>query len=184
MKKQSIITILLLVSILAVAGYVAVEFVHKRTLEKENNQALQALVVEEGQAGFTDLNGNNVKLNDYLGDILVVNSWASWCPFCVAELNDFAKLANEYADSDVHVLAINRKESKEQAQRFMKSAKLPENKIVFLLDPDDRYYEKIGGFGMPETVFYDKDGVIFLHKRGPIKLDEMREVIELMKNND
>ncbi|HSQ39199.1 MAG TPA: redoxin domain-containing protein, partial [Anaerolineales bacterium] len=35
---------------------------------------------------LTDLDGNPHSLSDYLGQVVLVNMWATWCPPCVAEL--------------------------------------------------------------------------------------------------
>jgi len=48
------------------------------------------------------------------------------------------------------------------------------NNLVFLLDPSDSFYQSIGGFTMPETIFVDRDGSIREHKRGPMTQAEIR----------
>ena len=89
-------------------------------------------------------------------------------------MNDFETLAKEYADQDVVVIAINRKEPMERAKAFLKSVGDFEA-IKFAVDLTDAYYTSIGGFSMPETVFYDAEGNTVFHKRGFMDLDEMRK---------
>lgn len=126
---------------------------------------------------YTDLDGNRVTLSQYEGKALVINAWASWCPFCVEELPDFSELAKEFADKDVVVLAVNRRESLNTAKAFLNSVGNPEN-IVFLMNSDDSFYRSIGGFSMPETQFYSKSGELVAHKRGFMELREMRSFVE------
>lgn len=123
-----------------------------------------------------DYTGNEVSLSDFRGKVVVANSWAVWCPFCRDELSDFAKLQNEFADSVV-VIAIDRAESLEKAKGFTDSIGVTSD-FIFLLDPDDSFYTSIGGFSMPETLFVDKEGNIGIHKRGPMRFEEMREKVE------
>src|SRR3989338_768380 len=122
---------------------------------------------------IVDYNGNKVSLEEFRGEPLVINSWAVWCPFCRAELADFATLQQEFGDK-VIVLAIDRQESLEKAKGFTDELGITDD-MLFLLDPSDSFYKTIGGFSMPETVFLNGAGEIVVHKRGPMELDEMRE---------
>lgn len=172
MNKSGLITIIILAIILVGAAFYAASRV---SLDNKNNsEAAHALgTSDDDQIRFTDLDGNPISLSDYDGTVRVVNSWASWCPFCVNELPDFAELAREYSDDDVVVIAINRKESAMTARAFIDSVGGLED-IIFVQDLADVFYKRIGGFSMPETVFYDADGDIVFHKRGFMTLEEMR----------
>lgn len=125
---------------------------------------------------FVDLNGNDMSLAAFRGKPLAINSWAGWCPFCVEELPDLALLGEEF-EGKVVVVAINRKESAEEAKAFLDSIGNPEN-IEIWLDDDDSFYRAIGAFTMPETLFLDRDGNVSLHKRGFMGIEEMREHTE------
>ena len=59
-----------------------------------------------------DYDGKTVKLADFTGKPLVINSWATWCPFCRKELVDFDVAQKEFGD-DVAIIAIDRAESRE-----------------------------------------------------------------------
>lgn len=122
-----------------------------------------------------DYTGRKVSSLDFKGKVMVINSWAVWCTFCKDELGDFAKLQEEFKD-EIVVVAIDRAESISKAKGFTDSIDIT-NKMMFLLDASDSFYKSIGGFAMPETVFTDTSGKIISHKRGPMKLDEMRENI-------
>ena len=58
---------------------------------------------------YEDFSDNPVTLTDFPGKIAVVNSWATWCPFCVNELPDFVTLQREF-ENDIVVIAVNRGE--------------------------------------------------------------------------
>ncbi len=132
---------------------------------------------------LADYEGNRVDLAEFRGRVAVLNSWAVWCPFCRDELADFARLQEEFKD-EIVVVAIDRAEPLEKAKSFSDSLNVT-NQMVFLLDPNDSFYRGIGGFSMPETIFVDPEGVIRIHKRGPMALEEMREkVIAVMNTNN
>lgn len=123
---------------------------------------------------LSDYDGRATTLADFSGKPLVLNSWATWCPFCRQELPDFARLQEELGDSAV-VIAIDRAERVADAKKYTDQFGITE-KMTFLMDFDDRFYRNIGGFSMPETLFVDSTGTIVFHKRGPMTLDEMRSL--------
>lgn len=181
MKKSNLITISILLLILVGAGFVAYKVSHTGE-NAENSEAAKSLAsVDAEKTTYTDLSGNPVDLGQYAGKVRVVNSWATWCPFCVQELKDFSKLATEMGDKVV-VLAINRKEPIEKVKAYKHKLGDAEG-IVFIQDEKDYFYESIGAFSMPETIFYDETGNIVFHKRGFMDLDEMRKHTEAALNN-
>ena len=122
-----------------------------------------------------DYDGKTVRFADFAGKPLVINSWTAWCPFCRKELVDFAAAQKEFGD-DVAIVAIDRAESRETAKKY--TDELGVTNLIFLLDPSDSFYQSIGGFSMPETIFVDKDGNIAERKRGPMEIKEIREKIQ------
>jgi len=123
-----------------------------------------------------DYNGNVISLSSLVGKPLVINSWAAWCPFCRKELQDFAELQKEFGEQ-VLIIAIDRAETLEIAKGFSDELGVS-NDLLFLLDPSDSFYQTIGGFAMPETIFVASDGSIQEHRRGPLSKDEIRQKIQ------
>ena len=154
--------------------------------ESSRNTTNTTQTVKEGETtdsqfdkapGFLleDIDGNEVGLGEFPGKILVINSWAVWCPFCVDELAEFGALQEEFRD-EIVVIAINRQESKSKSVGFTDGLGLTD-KMLYLLDPTDSFYKSIGGFSMPETIFVDANRNIRIHKRGPMELKEMIEKV-------
>jgi len=125
-----------------------------------------------------DYAGNIISTADFAGKPLVLNAWASWCPFCVNELPDLAAVQEEFGDQVV-IIAIDRVETKKVAQSYSDDLGLTD-KLIFLLDPGDAFYQAIGGFSMPETLFVNADGTINFHKRGPMAKDEIRQRVQAL----
>ena len=121
---------------------------------------------------FNDYQGRPVRLREFKTP-LIINAWASWCPFCVKELPDFGKVQQELGEQ-IKVIAINRVEPLEVARKFSDQLGVTET-LLMLLDPRDNFYQAIGGFSMPETLFVSRDGVIVDHKRGPMESDEIKQ---------
>jgi len=149
----------------------------KDSSDGQPSQKAQSITFETlAELEFTDYEGNTVSLGDFTGKRLVINAWAAWCPFCVAELPDFAQVQENFGDEIVFI-AIDRAESLETAKRFSDKLGVTD-KIVFWLDSGDNFYRAIGGFSMPETIFIDTDGTIAQHKRGPMKVPEITQRIK------
>lgn len=118
--------------------------------------------------------GENVSLREIEGEIVLLNSWAAWCPFCVNEIPDFVQAQEELGDQ-LTVVLINRQESLNRAKTFSDDLGAAGN-VITLLDPSDSFYRGIGGFAMPETLLV-KDGSVILHKRGQMSLRELKIVV-------
>ncbi|MBI4119372.1 MAG: TlpA family protein disulfide reductase [Parcubacteria group bacterium] len=131
-----------------------------------------AVLAEVPDFALQDYSGKTVSRADFSGKPLVINSWAGWCPFCREELVAFAVAQEELGDQVV-IIAINRAESLDTAKGYT-DEQGTSDKLVFLLDPTDSFYQSIDGFSMPETIFVDKNGNIVDHKRGPMDIDEIR----------
>lgn len=138
----------------------------------ENNSESRHITSES----FQDYNGNRVSLKDFEGEYIVVNAWATWCPFCTKELSEFASVQKAFGDK-VTIISVNRKESLKRSKEFTDELGVTDE-LLFLTDPKDTFYKSIGGFSMPETVFVNKTGEIVHHKRGPVNEEQFTKLIE------
>jgi len=178
MNRTAIITVGILTAILAVAA-LSVYLVQQRgeTRELEQSPAALALQNSSSTINFTDFKGNQADLDQYLGQTMIVNSWASWAPSSVNELKLLTEVAQQYQDQGVVVIGINRAESRVQAERYLSTLGLT-GSVQLIVDVDDRYYQAIEGYTMPETVIYDTKGNVLLHKRGAITTAELKLVLD------
>lgn len=172
--KKFLIVLFLIIAVLAVGTYF---FVDKKK-KIINDQAREIFVgLDDKPALYMDLNGNEISLEEHLGKILVVTSWASWSPFSKNELETLDVIAKDYDSSEVVFLAINRKETRDRAQRYVNTVAEVTN-VNIILDPEDRFYKLIEGYAMPETIIYDKKGEIKSHIRGSFKEEDIRRNID------
>jgi thiol-disulfide isomerase/thioredoxin len=145
----------------------------------------QLLSVPTGsEPAFVDRRGNPVDPATLVTgeQIVIVNSWASWSPYAARELPLLSQVAVERG-SAVRILAVNRDEPDTRMEAYLSTlGELPG--IDFILDQNDYYYQQIGGFAMPETIFYDRDGNIFLHKRGELTKAEVDDYLNQLLATD
>ena len=65
--------------------------------------------------------GVGVASEDYLGEALVVNFWASYCAPCRAEAPELEKLSQDWADQGAKFLGVNTYDEGAQAQAFSRN---------------------------------------------------------------
>ncbi|MBI3589034.1 MAG: TlpA family protein disulfide reductase [Candidatus Liptonbacteria bacterium] len=173
-KVLGIIIVLILIGV----GWLIVS---NRTASNESNRQAQsspASQTTEKTPDFAlqDFGGKTVRPADFAGKSLVINSWAVWCPFCRKELVDFVAAQKEFGNKVV-IIAVDRAETRDVAKKYADDLGVTDG-LIFLLDPSDSFYQSIGGFSMPETIFVDQKGLVVDHKRGPMDINEMRTKIE------
>lgn len=77
---------------------------------------------------FTDMAEQPANLDAYKGKPLIINLWATWCGPCVKEMPSLAKLAADFKDQGVAVVAI----SEDRGGKFVVDPFLKEHQITGL----------------------------------------------------
>lgn len=109
-----------------------------------------------------DKDGNPVKLSDYKGKVVVLGFWATWCGPCQMSLPHTTKVAKQYADKGVTVLAVNVWDKPDAFQAWL--PKHPEyGPLHFAIDPSTDDAKGIatglyGVSGIPTQYIIGKDG--------------------------
>jgi peroxiredoxin len=119
-----------------------------------------------------DPEGNARELGDYRGDVVWINFWASWCGPCRRELPDIQRLAAEFEDEGLVVLAVNQLQSVDTAESFWEELELD---LPILLDSGGEVSEQYRLIGLPHNVFIDRDGVVRSNHIGFLTEGQMRE---------
>ncbi len=105
---------------------------------------------------LTDLDGNVVSSKDLAGRPLVLNFWATWCVPCMYEHPVFVEGARRYAGR-VEFVGVVYQDNERDIRRFLAERGSWGPSLV---DPDTRVAIAYGVYGVPETFFIDRDGVV------------------------
>ena len=46
-------------------------------------------------------------LEDYRGKVVILNVWATWCKPCIVEMPSFQRLSQQFAGTDLRVVAVS-----------------------------------------------------------------------------
>lgn len=110
---------------------------------------------------------------DLLGQVWMLNVWASWCVACQQEhpvLMDFAR------QQLLPVYGLDYKDQRDAGLRWLARHGNPYTESLF--DPDGRVGIDWGVYGVPETFIVDRDGIVRFKHIGPLTPEVIRERIE------
>ncbi len=109
---------------------------------------------------------------DYLGQVWVLNVFASWCVACRAEHEFITQLARMQL---VPVVGLDYKDKPEDGRAWLRQLGNPYT--VIPTDEKGRIGIDWGVYGVPETFIIDKQGRIAYKHIGPINADSLRNII-------
>jgi cytochrome c biogenesis protein CcmG/thiol:disulfide interchange protein DsbE len=119
------------------------------------------------------LSGNGVgSLDDYRGQVVVLNFWASWCEPCREESPLLQRWHERLVKRDATVLGVDAFDEIGRARAFVEEYDL---EYPMLRDGEGATRESYGILGFPETFVIDREGRIAAIARGPVDADFMRE---------
>lgn len=106
---------------------------------------------------LSELDGRDVRLENYLGKVVILNFWASWCDPCVAEFPSLVKLIDRFK-GEVHLIAVSADYERKDIESFLKmfKANLPAIHVVW--DRDLKLANQLGTNKLPESYIIGKDG--------------------------
>jgi len=109
---------------------------------------------------------------DMIGQVWILNVWASWCVSCRAEHEVITKLAGRNL---VTVVGLNYKDKSDDAARWLKQFGNPYATSV--VDSDGRVGIDWGVYGVPETFVIGADGLIKYKHIGPVTHESLEQKI-------
>jgi peroxiredoxin len=116
-------------------------------------------IVGEKAPDFTlkDLSGRDVTLSSFKGKAVVLNFWATWCPYCRHERQSLKSLYEKYNDKDLVIIAVSIDKSSKTVKKYMEQHPAPH---IVLTDPEGTAAALYNVMGMPTTFLIDRNGRI------------------------
>jgi peroxiredoxin len=115
------------------------------------------------------------RLNEYRGQVVVLNFWAMWCRPCRVEMPDLEAVYQEYREQGVVVLAVNVSESSADIANFAKELGLT---FPILRDSKQEAMREYNVRILPTTYFIDRKGQVRHNRVGTMTKSVMTKQIE------
>ena len=119
---------------------------------------------------------------DILGEVALINVWATWCVGCKEEHQLLLSLAEE-PSINLPIIGINWKDQDQLAIQWLDELGNPYQEI--LSDPIGNTAIDFGVYGAPESFLIDRDGIIRYKHIGPLTVpiwtNEIKPLIEELK---
>ena len=141
---------------------------------------------EPAEVAGTSIDGEQLSLKDYEGQVVVVNVWGSWCAPCRAEAPMLADAARDLAKQDVAFLGIDSRDPSESAARaFARRFDVPYPSIY------DQQGSTLLAFrgtlspnAIPSTVIIDREGRVAASVLGEITRTTLYDLVEEVAGAD
>ena len=103
------------------------------------------------------LEGGELVLAQHLGQPVVINFWASWCPPCRQEARVLERTWRSYREEGVMFVGVDIQDTESDAITFLK-----EFDVTYPngLDRDGKITVDYGVIGLPVTFFVNHDGIV------------------------
>ncbi|MCB9411870.1 MAG: TlpA family protein disulfide reductase [Actinobacteria bacterium] len=129
------------------------------------------------------LDGGTWSSADALGDVTVLNVWASWCAPCRAEAPALQRSYESHLDQGVQFVGINTRDTDAAANAFVARYGITYPNLV---DPDGQVQlqlrDSLPPQSIPSTLFLDKQGRVAARVLGEIDPTRLDGIIDTLVN--
>tara|TARA_B100000003_G_C10868164_1_gene345915 strand:- start:513 stop:1022 length:510 start_codon:yes stop_codon:yes gene_type:complete len=120
---------------------------------------------------FLDAQNKQINLNDYQGNLIILNFWATWCAPCKEEMPSLDSLLVKENLKNLRIFPINIGQDKiEKAEKFFKDLGIKNLEIYF--NNNSNLPKKLSLRGVPTSILINKNGEEFARIVGSIDFED------------
>jgi thiol-disulfide isomerase/thioredoxin len=122
---------------------------------------------------FLDAENNQLDLENYKGNLVLLNFWATWCAPCKKEMPSLDQLLIHESLNNLIIFPINiGQDSLKKTSDFFEDLKIKNLKPYF--DSPVTLAKKFGLRGIPTSILFSKDGLEVARIIGSINFEDER----------
>jgi len=131
-----------------------------------NSFAVKSVGSPDGRNGMVDFswveNGQEKKLSDFKGKVILVNFWATWCPPCRKELPALSQISTELKGKDFVLIGVSVDDNQQVLDNFLKSNTLS---YTVVHEPNELLAKYMSSANqdqnvVPQSYILDKNGKV------------------------
>ena len=131
---------------------------------------------------FLDVSNKPINLNEFAGQLVIINFWATWCAPCKEEMPSLDNLKNLKAFENLKILPINvGQEDIQKSKIFFDDLKIKNLELYF--DNSIKLAKTFTLRGLPTSVIINKEGEEFARIIGSIDFGDENFIKWLSKFN-
>jgi thiol-disulfide isomerase/thioredoxin len=137
-------------------------------------------VGEQYNFSLSLIGGEQYMLQDYIGKVVLIDFYGSWCAPCKRAWPKLRELRNKYSEDEFQILGVSLQDSKDTVFELIKSESLTWPQALF----EDEFsvgaiFKKLGFNGVPHYLLIDQSGVLV----GQIKTENLDQEIKQLINS-
>ena len=152
---------------------------NQSTKDKNNTVETKKSAVQVSDFKFQTLDGKEVSLSEYKGKKIYIKFWATWCPTCLAGLQDVTDLSQNPPENTVVLTVVapgvNREKNVEDFKTWFNGVDY--KALPVLMDMKGEFLKKLGVVGYPTSAFINENGEVVKVQPGHLKNQDITKTL-------
>ena len=112
----------------------------------------------------TDLDGKPISLQQYRGKVVLLDFWAVWHSFCIADILNVKKIYNTYKDHGFDVIGVSLDTDETKLRNYLKENNIPWRQIFSGQERQDPLVKQSDVKSVPARWLIGRDGKLIAHE--------------------